>query len=330
MGKGKNVFLGIVLFSLTAAVLGLSVCVFRLSSRLKDVEPTFLQAEQEAQESEEEETIDVETFKQYAQEYNVGISFLQRFFDDKIVYKSGGEIIYQPIDENLEKNNINWDHLIRSGGRIEYIENGEEAAHQVIDVSSYQGEIDWQRVKADGIEEAYIRLGYRGWGTGEILLDEQFHNNIKNAQAAGIRVGVYFFSQAISVEEAQEEADFVLQNLEGYELDLPVAFDTELITEGEGRANGLSQQMRTDIAIAFCEKVKEAGFQPMIYANVEQFFSHLDYPRIAQYDIWFAQHFTRPFFPYKLRVWQYSASGTVDGITGPVDLNLCFANCDSE
>ena len=178
MGKGKNVFLGIVLFSLTAAVLGLSVCVFLLSSRLKDVEPTFLQAEQEAQESEEEETIDVETFKQYAQEYNVGISFLQRFFDDKIVYKSGGEIIYQPIDENLEKNNINWDHLIRSGGRIEYIENGEEAAHQVIDVSSYQGEIDWQRVKADGIEEAYIRLGYRGWGTGEILLDEQFHKNI--------------------------------------------------------------------------------------------------------------------------------------------------------
>ena len=330
MGKGKRIVLGTVMTLLAAAVVVLGATVFRLLSYLEETQQTFLQIEQEVVQEQQEETIDVETFKQYAQEYNVNISFLQRFFDDVIVYKSGGEIIYQPIDETLEKNTINWDHLLRAGGKIEYWENGVQAAHQVIDVSSYQGQIDWQRVKADGIDEAYIRLGYRGWGTGEILLDEQFKNNIENAKAAGVRVGVYFFSQAISVEEAEEEAEFVLQNLEGYELDLPVAFDTEQITEGAGRANLLTPQERTDVTIAFCEKIKGAGYQPMVYANVEQFFSHLEFPRIAQYEVWFAQYFTRPFFPYSLHVWQYSASGTVDGIEGPVDLNLCFSDCAPE
>lgn len=321
MGKGKRIVLGIVITLLTAAVIGLSAVVVLLSSHLKETQQAFLNVQ-----GEQGETIDVETFKQYAQEYNVGISFLQRFFDDVIVYKSDGKIIYQPIDDSLEKNSINWDNLIQSNGKIEYIENGEPAAHQVIDVSSHQGEIDWQRVKADGIDEAYIRLGFRGWGTGEILLDEQFQNNIENAKAAGLRVGVYFFSQAISQEEAVEEAQFVLDHLEGYELDLPIAFDTEEITEDVGRANLLTQEERTDVTIAFCERIKEAGYEPMVYANVEQFFSHLDFSRIAQYHIWFAQHFPRPFFPYKLYLWQYSSTGSVDGIEGPVDQNLCFEN----
>ena len=271
-----------------------------------------------------QETIDVELLKKYAQEYNVSIEFLQRFFDNEIVYKSDGKIVYQPVDQSLPMNDINWDNLVRSGDEIEYWVDGEQAAKKVIDVSTHQGEIDWEKVKADGVDYAYIRLGFRGWGSGKLVLDEYYQKNIEGAKAAGIKVGVYFFSQAITPEEGREEAEFVLENIQGYELDLPIALDSEEVSGEDARANSLTAEERTDTVIAFCEQIERAGYEPMIYANVNQFFERMEFARLKDYKKWFAQYFKRPFFPYELCMWQYTAEGKVDGIDGFVDLNLYF------
>lgn len=271
--------------------------------------------------------IDLEVFKQYAQQYNVSMEFLQRFFDDTIVFKADGKIRYEPIDPALVGNDLDWNNLSVSDGEIEYLVDGQSEAHKVIDVSTHQGEIDWTKVKADGVDTAFIRLGYRGWGTGKIVLDAQYQRNMEEAAKAGVEIGVYFFSQAITPDEAREEAAFVLESLKGYSAPLPIVFDVEKVTEGDGRANHLTAAERTDITVAFCEAIEKAGKTPMIYANAEGFFYDMEFSKLAKYDIWFAQHFKRPFFPYELRMWQYSADGTVDGIEGGVDMNLCFVDC---
>lgn len=272
------------------------------------------------------ETITVDALKEYAAQYNVSAEFLQKFFDDQIVYKSNGGIKYAPIDETLPKSTLDFNNIVQVEGEKQYHENGISVGTKVIDVSKHQGNIDWKKVKASGVDHAIIRLGSRGYGTGKLVLDEQFHTNIKGATAAGIRVGVYFYSQAITVDEAIEEAQMVLDNIKGYNISLPIAFDTEEVDDNpeEVRTSVLNMQARTDIAIAFLDKIKAAGHTPMIYSNIKWFIEALDMKRLVEYDTWFAQYYGAPFFPYDLQMWQYTGKGKVDGIKGDVDLNICF------
>ena len=195
-----------------------------------------------------------------------------------------------------------------------------------IDVSYYQGTIDWTKVKSSGIEFAMIRLGYRGYGEeGKLMEDKRFTQNISGALAAGLKVGVYFFSQAITVEEAEEEADFVLERIKSYELAMPVVFDWEYISE-EARTANMDRRTLTDCYLAFCGKIEEAGFTPMAYFNTFQSRSLMNLTELEDYPFWLALYSDRMTFPYRIEMWQYTDSGQVPGIEGKVDINLFFTD----
>lgn len=193
-----------------------------------------------------------------------------------------------------------------------------------IDVSYYQGDIDWQKVKDSGIEFAIIRLGYRGYGEeGKLVEDKYFHKNIQGALRAGLDVGVYFFSQAITVEEAVEEAEYVLQRIKNYDLTMPVVYDWEYVSE-EARTANMDRRTLTDCYLAFCGKVEEAGYTPMPYFNTYQSRDLMNLVELEAYPFWLALYSSRMTFPYRIEMWQYTDSGKVPGIEGNVDLNLFF------
>ncbi len=198
-----------------------------------------------------------------------------------------------------------------------------------IDVSSYQKTVDWNAVKADGIDYAFVRVGFRGYGdTGTLNQDGKYKQNLENAPKAGIKVGVYMYSQAITVEEAIEEANFILERIKGYEITLPVVFDFEYAATGLGRLYHakLSKREATDICAAFCETVSAAGYTPMIYANknmleTKMYADELD----DKYQIWLANYTNKTSYAGDYQYWQYSSSGKVDGITtGRVDVNFFY------
>ena len=194
-----------------------------------------------------------------------------------------------------------------------------------IDVSSHQKEINWRQVVASGVEFVMIRLGFRGYGeAGTLNLDKYFHQNLAGAKAAGLKVGVYFFSQAITVAEAEEEAVFVIENLAGAELDYPLVYDWEPVSDKSARTNGLGAEMLTDCAIAFCDAVSYAGYTPMIYYNLPVGYTRYDLSRLTAYDVWFAQYAEQPSMYYDYRIWQYTDSGRIPGIETKVDMNIAF------
>ena len=192
-----------------------------------------------------------------------------------------------------------------------------------INVNSQLGEIDWTQVKESGVDFAMIRVGYRGYGQeGKLMEDTAFRDNLQGALDAGLEVGVYFFSQAITEEEAREEADFVLELIEGYDLTYPVVFDWENITYDTARTDGIDSQTLTALADAFCRRVEEAGYQPMIYFNQYLAYLMYDLEGITQWPFWLAEYNETPGFYYTFQMWQYTDAGQVDGIQGEVDLNL--------
>ena len=204
-------------------------------------------------------------------------------------------------------------------------ESGDISSTLGIDVSRYQPEIDWQQVKASGIDFVMIRVGYRGYGEeGRLVEDECFRSHIGGALDAGLDVGVYFFSQAVNDEEAKEEARFVLERVKDYTLTYPVVFDTEEIKDAEARTDGLSKEQFTRNCKVFCDAIKEAGYDTMIYANMKWMAFTLDLSELAAYDFWYADYEPLPQCPYDFRMWQYTESGTVPGVGGNVDVNVWF------
>jgi GH25 family lysozyme M1 (1,4-beta-N-acetylmuramidase) len=195
-------------------------------------------------------------------------------------------------------------------------------------VSRYQGEINWEKVAADDVEYAFVRLGIRGYTEGEILEDDTFVDNIEGALDNDIEVGVYFFTQATSVEEAEEEAQYVLDMIEPYDVTYPVVLDVEAVSNSKARTADLTAEERTEYAIAFCEKIRGAGYTPMIYGNLKSFMLMLDLEQLEDYDKWFACYTDDFYYPYAFKIWQYSDEGSVDGITGNVDLNISFEEID--
>ena len=193
-----------------------------------------------------------------------------------------------------------------------------------IDVSSHQGEIDWNAVAQDEISYAVIQAGYRGYEDGALNEDIMFRTNLVGAQAAGLPCGVYFFSQAISEDEAREEAEFLLDLLDGVTLELPVFYDWEPVSAEHGRANALGGETVTACAKAFCETVAASGFEAAIYFNQNQIYTQVRLEQLLDYPLWMAQYQNEPDCIYAYTWWQYTDNGTVAGITTPVDLNLWF------
>ena len=193
-----------------------------------------------------------------------------------------------------------------------------------VDVSRYQGDIDWQKVADEGMTFAMIRVAGRGYGTaGGLYTDAKAEENYKGAKAAGLKVGVYVFSQAISVEEAREEARYMLALVRDWDLDLPIVFDWER-QEGNARTANIDRRTVTDCMLAFCQEIESAGKTPMLYFNPDHSSSMFYIEEVTQYKFWLAQYTDWMTYPYEFNMWQYTSTGTVPGIKGTVDINLYF------
>lgn len=191
-----------------------------------------------------------------------------------------------------------------------------------IDVSKWNKDIDWEKVKEAGVEFVIIRCGYRGSTTGSLVIDPYFERNIHGAQEAGLNVGVYFFTQAVDEVEAVEEASMVLSLIQNQYLTYPVFIDTE--GAGGGRADGLSVEKRTAVCRAFCDTIQNAGYSSGVYASKNWYNNRLHVEELEKYAIWLAEYRESPTYEGYYNMWQYTSKGSVDGIEGNVDLNISY------
>ncbi len=190
-----------------------------------------------------------------------------------------------------------------------------------LDVSAHQEEIDWQAVAAAGFEFVMIRVGYRGYETGLLQADAYAQANYAGAKAAGLKVGAYMFSQAISRKEAMEEARFALEQIRGWELDLPLVYDWERVKAGT-RTDGVDARTVTDCALGFCALVEAVGKESMVYFNPHHGKNYFYLHELEEYPFWLAYYTDKMDYPYKFEMWQYTDSGNVPGIEGGADINI--------
>ncbi len=264
---------------------------------------------------------------------NSTAAVLRRFYpEDVVVYADGGYNFF-PVLDALKKNDYVYDNFIQQeNGEIVYTDETQINILSLkgIDVSKHQGEINWRKVAGEDIDYTFIRAGFRGSSEGKLVEDEYFQDNIEGALDNGIDVGVYFYTQAMTVEEAEEEAEFVIDLIEDYDVTYPVVLDLEESTSSSARTANMTQEEYTKAAIAFCEKIKEAGYTPMIYGNLKTFMIMLDLKQLEDYEKWFAYYDTPVYFPYAFSIWQYSSKGSIEGIKGDVDLNVCMKDFSNQ
>lgn len=261
------------------------------------------------------------------------LQMLRTLYPEYLIYNQTGGFVFKDINKNLAMNDykdsgfklIENDYGVPTN--VEYYEDDKLASYTGIDVSKHNGNIDWAKVKASGIDFAILRAGNRGYGSeGKLITDDSFEKNAKEATANGIPIGAYIFSEAVTVEEALEEANLVLSLIEPYNITYPVIIDIEEIQNDDGRNEALSPAELTDVVLAFCNRIKEAGYTPMIYCNLKGFIGMLEFERLEGIEKWYAYYGNELYFPYDVSMWQYTSTGKVDGVSGDVDLNISFKN----
>lgn len=226
--------------------------------------------------------------------------------------------------EDVEVNDLNKEDFAQSGGKIYYTGDDYDTVLGV-DVSEHQHWIDWKKVADSGVKFAYVRSGYRGYTKGSLNDDAWFRTNVDGAREAGLEVGVYFFSQAVNVAEAIEEARYVLDQIKGCEITLPIMYDWEKLEDTpDARTNDVDPSIVGDCGIAFCETIRAAGYDAGIYFNRQLGYYSFDLSRLKDFKFWLAVPGDYPDFYYAGNIWQYTHEGEVPGIDGEVDLNLMF------
>jgi GH25 family lysozyme M1 (1,4-beta-N-acetylmuramidase) len=234
---------------------------------------------------------------------------------------------FETHDSKLSKHQYNMDNFKdENGWKKYYDDNGNLISSYGIDISYYQKDIDWEKLKSEGINFVMLRAGYRGYESGSLFVDKNFYKYAQEAENAGINIGIYFFSQSNSIEEAEEEARYTLDIIKNCNITYPVAYDWEPVEEEKSRTFPVNYLQLTESAIKFCDIIKEAGYTPIVYANRSQALNYYDMEKISQYDLWLAEYFDEPEYPYEFTMWQYTSEGKIDGIEGRVDLNICFKN----
>ena len=255
-------------------------------------------------------------------------SAIRSLFPDQIVVASSGRYYFFPIRDDIEKHGFSEsDFEVGEDGFLDYV--GDDSTITVkngIDVSRFQGSIDWEKVKKAGVDFAIIRAGLRGTTEGKLLSDDYFVDNVEGAIENDIDVGVYFYSQAVNEEEAKEEVQIILDLIEPYDIKYPVVIDIESAESDTARTAKLTTDEYETVAKTFCEMVKQAGYTPMIYGNVKSFTLLMDAVDVDDYDIWIAYYGLPMYYPYHFNMWQYTSSGRIDGIDGDVDLNICITD----
>ena len=255
---------------------------------------------------------------------------ITRIFTDYVAYTADDGITITVAERKKDVPSPTYDYskIVTDEKGFKYYDMNSETkkSWRGIDVSAYQEDIDWEAVANSGVDFAFIRLCYRGYTEGSLVRDVYFDRNVQGAIENGIGVGVYFVTQAITVEEAKEEARYVLENIKYYDVTWPLVYDIEGHSSTEARANKISLEKNTEQIVAFCETIKEAGYTPMVYSNTKWFVSKIDMSQIKDYDIWYAYYKDSVYFPYNFQIWQHSCTGRVNGISGDVDLNISFVN----
>lgn len=242
------------------------------------------------------------------------------------IWDKQGELQYIKVNNNVPRHEYDWSNLIYGDNFRYYGSNGVASSIVGVDVSKHQGNINWSKVAATGIQYAMVRIGYRGYGNGAIVLDEYYNANMTGATTNGMDVGVYFYSQAINYDEGVEEANFVLSNLGNYNVTYPIVYDTEDANDTEARTYNISAEDRGQALRGFCDTIKAAGYQPMVYSNKNWLVLDMDIEDVKDYPLWYAQYSEVPDFPYNFTMWQYTSDAQVDGISTGADLNICFTN----
>lgn len=232
------------------------------------------------------------------------------------------------ISPYLTKNTFDFTKMEDKAGLKRYMENGRKTSYVGVDISKHTGKVNFSSLKAAGVDYVMIRLGSRGYSTGQITLDENFKENIEGAIEAQLDVGIYFYSQAISQDEAVQEANFVAQNLEPYRAHIkyPVAFNMGFVSNDKSRIEGLSREDKTAVSISFLDAVRASGYVPMVYGDKEWLLKEVDLTKLQDYDVWLSQEEEIPDYPYRYAMWQYNTDGVLNGIDGGADLNICFVS----
>lgn len=245
-----------------------------------------------------------------------------------LIRNRNGEEEWVLISPYLTKNTIDFTKIEDKAGLKRYMENGRTTSYVGVDISKHTGKINFTGIRAAGVDYVMIRLGSRGYSTGQISLDENFKENIEGAIEAELDIGIYFYSQAVSPEEAIQEANFVIQNLEPYRAHVkyPIAFDMEFVSNDKSRIEGLSREDKTTVTATFAEGIKAAGYVPMIYGDKEWLIKEVDLTKLQNYDVWLSQETDIPDYPYLYTMWQYDTDSVLNGIDGGADLNICFVN----
>lgn len=238
-----------------------------------------------------------------------------------------GDIELQTV-KGAEVNTYTADNLVTNENGIpEYYENGEKISHLGIDLSEFQGDVDFAAMKEAGVEFVMLRIGGRYYGDDGVLYeDKSFDTNYEKAKAAGLKVGAYFFSQAVSASDSSQEAKFALEKLNGRKLDYPIAIDWENIAEDTARTDNVTGDQLTEIAETFCDTVEAAGYKSIVYSNTQQMFIMYDFETMKDYDFWLADYREFPTMYYQFDMWQYSIEGTIPGVEGTVDMNISFTD----
>jgi GH25 family lysozyme M1 (1,4-beta-N-acetylmuramidase) len=238
--------------------------------------------------------------------------------DISLLIKTEADIVAQ--EDDLEIKNATED---TDNSEITGLQNLNGNGVLGVDVSKYNGDIDWNKVRDAGISFAVIRAGYRGATSGSLVVDPKFEQNMQGALDAGLDVGVYFFTQAVNEVEAVEEASAVLELCKDYRLKYPVFIDSEG-AGGNGRADALDTQERTKVCEAFCKTIENAGQTAGVYASKNWYQGRLDAQTLESHTIWLAEYRGVPKYEGYYQLWQYTSKGQVDGITGNVDLNVSY------
>ncbi|MCR5477632.1 MAG: glycoside hydrolase family 25 protein [Lachnospiraceae bacterium] len=235
-----------------------------------------------------------------------------------------GEEEWVLISQHLPKNDYDYTNLVSQDEFMKYYKDSRLVSFVGIDVSKYNDYIDFVKVKRAGIDFVMIRAGVRGYGAGTVTMDEYFQENLKRATDAGLEIGVYFTSQAVTAEEVLEETTLILQEIADYEVRYPIAVEMGFVQNDTARIETLSRAEKTELTKLFLDTVSAAGYNAMIFADKEWLIKEIDLSKLTAYDVWLSQPQDLPDYPYQFTMWQYRTNGTVDGVSGIVNLDISF------
>lgn len=242
------------------------------------------------------------------------------------VLHSDGTKEWVDISEDLARNKYDFDNLKYQKPVMKYYRDGKPASWFGVSIDASQGDIDFDKLKKAGCDFCMIKVGARGYSSGRIVMDENYKTNLKAAYEAGLDIGVYFCSQAVTKSEAREEADVLLDAIERYDITYPVVFVMKDVEDDMPRIDALDVKEKSDIARAFMKVVADSGYTPMIYGDMEWLMTMVDMERLEGYDVWYAQDADEPEYPYEFGMWEYEFGGSIKGISGDVRMSISFEN----